>query len=83
MSQPSQGFNPTQSEMSQPLLMDPLSMYPSQHDHQDDNMSNVTFSFQTSPTHGKVEWGPNQEPLFLPILPSHESVPTTPNNERT
>ena len=25
---PSQGFNPTQAEMTQPLLMDPLSMYP-------------------------------------------------------
>jgi hypothetical protein len=57
MAQPSQGFNPSQSQMTQPLLMDP---YTPQHDHHDDNTSNVTFSFQTSPTHGNIEWGPNQ-----------------------
>ena len=83
MAQSSQGFNPTQSKMTQPLLMDPLSMYPQQHDHQDRNTSNVTLSFETSPTHGKIGWGPNQEPLFLTIPLDHESVPTTPDDEQT
>ena len=83
MAQPSQGFNPTQVEMTQPFLMDLLSMYPPQHDHLDDNVSNATLSFQTSHTHGKIEWGPNQEPLFLPIILGQESVPTTFDDEQS
>ena len=74
MAQPSQGFNPTQAEMTQPFLIDLLRMYPPQHDYQDDNASNVSLSFQTSHTHGNIECGPNHEPLFLPIPPSQESV---------
>ena len=77
MAQPLQGFNPTQVDMTQPLLMDPLSMCPPQNDHQDNNVSNVSLSFQTSHTHGKIKWGPNHEPLLLPIPPYQESVPTT------
>ena len=83
MAQPSQGFNPTQSKMTQPLLMDLLSMYPSQHDHQDEKTSNMTLSFQISPTHGNIEWGPNQEPLILPVPLSQESVPTTLDDEQS
>lgn len=51
MMQPSQGFNPTYSQMMQPLLMEP---YTPQHDHQHDSASHATFSFQTSPTHGRI-----------------------------
>ena len=50
MAQPSQGFNPTQAEITQPLLIDPLSMYPPQHDHQEDNSSNMSLTFQAPHT---------------------------------
>ena len=70
MAQAPQGFKPTQVEMTQPLLTDSLSMYPPQHDRQDENSSNMSLTFQVPHTHGKVEWGPNHEPLFLPIPPS-------------
>ena len=77
MAQPPQGFNPTQVEMTQPFLTNPLSMYPLQHHCQDGNSSNMSLTFQAPHTHGKIGWGPNHEPLFLPIPPSQESVPTT------
>ena len=83
MAQPPQGFNTTQAEMTQPFLMDPLSMYPPQHDHQDENSSNMLLTFQAHHTHGRIEWGPNHEPLFLPIPPGQESVPTTPDDEQS
>ena len=59
MAQPLQGFNLTQAEMTQPLLTDPLSMYPPQHDHQDENSSNMSLNFQAPHTHGKIKWDPN------------------------
>lgn len=83
MAQPLQGFNPTQAKITQPLLIDPLSTYPPQHDRQEENSSNMSLTFQAPHTYGKIEWGPYHEPLFLPIPPGQESVPTTPNDEQS
>ena len=43
----------------------------------------MSLTFQAHHTHGKIESSPNHEPLFLPIQPSQESVPTTPDDEQS
>ena len=41
MARPPHSFNTTQAEITQPLLTYPLSMYPPQHDRQEDHSSNM------------------------------------------
>ena len=43
----------------------------------------MSLTFQTHHPHGNIEWGPNHEPLFLPIPPDQESVPMTPDDEQS
>ena len=58
-------------------------MYPLHHDRQEDNSSNMSLTFQAPQNYGRIEWCPNHEPLFLPIPPGQESVPTTLDDEQS
>lgn len=69
---PQQIFEASQTKDSQPLLVDLLNMYPPRSDPLDtrqDNMSNMKFPLNTSPTHIIVQWSPYFEPIFVPIPP--------------
>ena len=57
-------------------------MYPTRGENPN-NIPNMKFPLNTSPTHIMVEWGSNREPLFLPILPRGGSVPTTLEDKHT
>ena len=84
-----QKFDKDQIEASQPLLADPLNMYPQEHHNQAmaqqtlKNTPTMRFPSNTSPTHGMVQWSPNFEPIFVPIPPGGGSVPTTLEDEQT
>lgn len=55
--------------------MDPFNMHRSQSHPQDNDMSNIIFPLNTSPTHKMIKWGHKFEPMFLPIPPECGSVP--------
>jgi len=82
-----QTFDENQIEASQPLLTDPLNMYPQDPQAMAqqtlNNVPTMRFPPNTYPTHGMVQWSPNFEPIFVPMPLGGGSVPTSLEDEQS